>query len=114
MVVVRRQWIAVTVLFLLLVAVFTLRSTYQPTGLVMAVITAGAWIVLMLRSGFLALVASFFFFLVPITLPIVLDFSTWYAVGSIVPLGMLLLVLGFAFRSALAGRVGFGPDPLHD
>ncbi len=60
--------------------------------------------VVLMRFGLLALAAAFFVSRLFSRFPITLDFSTWYAAGSLLAMLAVIAVAGYAFHTALAGR----------
>jgi serine/threonine-protein kinase len=83
-----------------------------PLGLVFLVLLGTAWTVLMVRFGIVAMMAMLFTSFALDTLPMTFDFSAWYAYGTLLALGAILALAGFAFHSALAGRPVFGDEKM--
>lgn len=109
-VILRKQWLAM-LLFLLIFT--TLASLGVPPGyhgpallsyVVFAALGHVAVLVVLMRFGLLALAVAFFFSRLLWRFPITVDFSTWYAAGSLLAMLAVMAVAGFGFHSALAGR----------
>ncbi len=109
-VILRKQWLAV-IMFLLIFT--TLGSIGVPPGyhgpallsyVAFQALLYVAIIVVLMRFGLLALVAAFLCSFWLRRFPITLDFSTWYAAGSILPMLAVMAVVGYGFHTALAGR----------
>lgn len=109
----RRQWLAVLVLFLIMMIPSLLYKT--STEATMAVVARGPIVLLvfmvLIRFGLLAGVASFFFQHLLEDFPVTTDLSAWYAGPMLLSVGVALVVAGYAFHTSLAGRPLF-KDPL--
>jgi len=106
-VVLRRDWLAAGAFVLMYVVLNVLVATASPvlTALFSAVST-GLLVFTMLRFGLVALIASFFAFLLLQMFPITADFSSWYAGVSLFALLSVAVMAALAFRSSL-GSTGF-------
>jgi hypothetical protein len=86
------------------VALNALTATASPAlaALFSAVETA-LLVFTMLRFGLVALIASFFVYVLLLMFPITADFSVWYAGASLFALLSVAAMAAFAFRSSLGG-----------
>jgi serine/threonine-protein kinase len=103
-VVLRRDWLAAGVFVLMYVALNALTATASPAlaALFSAVETA-LLVFTMLRFGLVALIASFFVYVLLLMFPITADFSVWYAGASLFALLSVAAMAALAFRSSLGG-----------
>jgi hypothetical protein len=81
-----------------------------PTGIVMATLT----IYVAVRHGILALAVYFFVVILLHEMPVALDFSRWYAGGSLVLIGFLLALAVYAFHVSLGGKPAFAAARLDE
>jgi hypothetical protein len=110
----RRQWLAVGLFFLLLGAIFTTRAPNLPIGPIVSFLQAAMWIYLTLRFGLLALAVNFLFYFALTYSPVTLQFGSWYAVNILVALLSMIVLILYAFRIALGGRPALGGSLLQD
>src|ERR1017187_3932685 len=103
-VVLRRDWLAAGGFVLMYVALNALTATASPAlaALFSAVETA-LLVFTMLRFGLVALIASFFVYVLLLMFPITADFSVWYAGASLFALLSVAAMAAFALRSSLGG-----------
>jgi serine/threonine-protein kinase len=104
-VVLRKHWLAVGALLLLLTAPGTVQADPR-SRLTTFVFTLLLWSMVYFvvsRFGLLSLCATFFFLVCFAMIPD-MSLSTWYASATIVPLLTVAVILGYAFVTALAGR----------
>ncbi|MCH7884324.1 MAG: protein kinase [Planctomycetes bacterium] len=117
-VILRKQWLVVLVFLLIFT---TLTSLGVPPGyhgsallsyVMFAALGQVAVLVVLMRFGLLALVAAFMFSFLLGAFPITVDFSTWYAGGSLLAMLAVVAVAGYGFHTALAGRPLFRDELL--
>ena len=103
-IIVRRMWIAIGLLFVVLVAMFTLSAPEPIPAAISGLILSGGWLYVAIRVGLLASTVSFFSFFLLINMPASFDTSAWYF-GSLLPPTIVVLALAiFSLRSALGGH----------
>lgn len=100
---VRREWAAGALFWLITTLTFALRAESFVGGLILSGVLCAVWVFVTLRFGLLAIVAQFFVLLMPIV-PLTLDLTGWYAPAAILPLCVVLALAGWGFRTSLAGR----------
>ncbi|MFQ5472788.1 MAG: hypothetical protein ACE5FA_07890, partial [Dehalococcoidia bacterium] len=110
----RRQWIATMWCVVVIAASWFLMDagTYagssNATTVAIVFLFYGLFVsvavVALLRFGLLSLAVAFLFEDCLRFIPITLDFSAWYATGSLVTMLLLLAVAVYGFHTALAGR----------
>jgi uncharacterized membrane protein (DUF441 family) len=100
----RRQWLAVAALILLLVTQTALGSDHKVIDASFAAIAGGLVIFTMIRFGVLAFVIYPLVTGALASFPLTTDFSTWYAGSTIFALAVVLALTAYAFRTAVAGR----------
>jgi len=100
----RKEWLAAIVFVALWVALKTLGSDYPW-------IEAPAWTLLygvaafvVLRFGFVALAVGLFVTDMLLNVPLTLDFSSWYATSTLLPLLSVVALAVWGFYNALAGQ----------
>ena len=106
----RKQWLATLVIILLMILPSVV--SYQPDDgaavfLVRVVGTTLATVLILailIRLGFFALVAMFYFLNLLVVAPLTFDLSAWNAGASMFALLAILVIAGYAFHTALAGR----------
>jgi predicted Ser/Thr protein kinase len=111
--VLRRDWLAAAVLVMLYMALKWFATPASP--LLAALFTAvqtTLLVVVMLRFGLVALIASSFVFEMLLLFPITPDFSVWYGGASLFALLSMAAVAAYAFHSSLAGHPLFGDADL--
>jgi serine/threonine-protein kinase len=107
-VVLRKQWLAIVALFLLMVTLAGLPGESVPVAVAGAALAAALLIGTLLRFGLLS-VASLFFFNAALSLvPLTLDTSAWYARRSFLDLGLLAALAFYGFWTSLGGKPMFG------
>jgi serine/threonine-protein kinase len=109
----RRDWLAAAVLVMIYMALKWFATPASP--LLAALFTAvqtTLLVVVMLRFGLLALIASSFVYELLLLSPITPDFSVWYGGASLLALLSVAAIAAFAFHSSLAGRPLFGDADL--
>ena len=117
-VILRKQWLVVLVFLLIFTTLTSLGvpPAYHGSALLSYVMFAAlgqvAVLVVLMRFGLLALVAAFMFSFLLGAFPITVDFSTWYAAGSLLAMLAVVAVAGYGFHTALAGRPLFRDELL--
>lgn len=94
------------VAFYVLLSALNLGSTHPQVESAFGLLFAGMLLLILIRFGLLCLVVAFCIldaFYVPLTT----DFSTWYSGITVFTVGIVLLVAGYGFYAALAGRPPF-------
>jgi serine/threonine-protein kinase len=112
-IVLRRRWIAVTVMIVCVAGAGLLVGDHWSDG---ARLTAyvGLTLLLLMRVGLLATAASEFVGALLLQVPLTLDFSRWYAYGTVLAFAACAVVAGYAFHTALAGRPLLGDKLLEE
>jgi hypothetical protein len=113
--VVRKQWLAISLAFALMSLVQGLQS--QQTTVFGWVASATVWgilIFVIVRFGILAALISFVYANTLLVLPLTTDPSAWYANRAWFGLAVLALVTGYGLYLALAGRPVFARTLLQD
>ena len=113
--VVRKQWIAVSVAFVLMSLVQGLQS--QQVTVLGWVASAAVWgilIFVIVRFGILAALISFVYANTLLVLPVTTDLGVWYANRAWFGLAVLAVVTGAGVYFALAGRPVFAKALLQD
>lgn len=115
MIVLRREWLAFGLLFIILTS-FSLASFtgVQPIQLILGAAFAAAVILIVTRFGLLAMAVAMVFAFIGRDSPMTLDFSGWSAYVPILTIVPLLVIAGYGFYAALGGRPLFGGSVLQD
>ncbi len=115
LVVLRRRWLAAGFLGLLttLLAVGGQGDAYAVT-VPLAIMTAGMFVLVAVRSGILALVVTLVVLPLLVTAPLTLDLSRWYSGRGLVILATILALTIWAFWTSLGGRRALGFVKLAD
>jgi serine/threonine-protein kinase len=115
MVVLRREWLAFGLLFIIL-AGFSLASFggFQPAQLVLGAMFAALVILVVARFGLLTMAAAMVFSFIGRISPMTLDLTGWDAYVPILTFVPLLAIAAYAFYAALGGKPLFGGSVLHD
>ncbi|HYN84396.1 MAG TPA: protein kinase [Pyrinomonadaceae bacterium] len=100
----RREWLAVGLLGLILAAIGTLSGEHPQIDWAFGVMSAVLTLFILLRFGMLALIATQFFIFLFLFYPATTDFSAWYAGPFIIGLVFALALAGAAFYTSLGGR----------
>jgi predicted Ser/Thr protein kinase len=112
-VILRRDWLAAGAFVSIYMVLGALASTGSPAlAALFTAVTTGFLVFAMLRFGLVALIASFFVFVLVRMFPITADFSAWYAGASMFALLSVAVMAALAFRFSLAGRPLFGAAEL--
>ena len=112
-VILRRDWLAAGAFVLIYIGLNLLASGTSPalSALFAALVTA-LMVFTMLRFGLVALIASFFVYVLLLMFPVTADFSAWYAGTSLFALLSVAILAALAFHTSLAGRPLFGDADL--
>jgi predicted Ser/Thr protein kinase len=111
--VLRRDWLAAAALVIVYMALKWFSTPASPLlGALFTAVQTTLLIVVMLRFGLLALIASSFVFELLLLFPITPDFSVWYGGASLFALLSVAALAAFAFHSSLAGRPLLGDADL--
>ncbi|MCK5438955.1 MAG: hypothetical protein KAI97_03380, partial [Gemmatimonadetes bacterium] len=113
--VVRKQWVAIGVAFVLMSLVQGLQT--EQTTVLGWVASAAVWgilIYVIVRFGILAALISFVYANTLLVLPLTTDLSVWYANRAWFGLAVLAIVTGAGVYLALAGRPVFARAQLQD
>jgi serine/threonine-protein kinase len=112
-VVLRRDWLAAGAFVAIYMVLSALATTASPAlAALFGGVTTALLVFAMLSFGLVALIASFFVFVLSQMFPITADFSLWYAGASIFALFSVAAMAALAFRASLAGRRLFGDAEL--
>ncbi len=114
-VVLRRLWAAFTAYALLLLVIFTLGTLSTPflsapAAMLSALFFAATIFVpvlIMLRTGLVAGLVGFYFFVMMGSIPLALDLSRWYAGQTVLTVGFFAVLFVYAFWMAMAGQSVF-------
>jgi serine/threonine-protein kinase len=109
----RKQWVAIMVLAILVALSGSTRLTEDLTWINAAyvVLQAALAVFVLWRYGVLALIA-FVMFGYASSYPLTSDWNAWYALGSNLALLFLVAVAVYGFYTSLGGRPVFKADPL--
>jgi serine/threonine-protein kinase len=103
----RSEWIAAAVFTLVVMLVIPRSPNYPLLSLALNFIPSAVIIVLTIRLGLLAMIASFVASDITVHFPVTTDLSTWYAFSALLAYALIFALAGYAFHSALAGRALF-------
>jgi serine/threonine-protein kinase len=106
-IILRREWAAIAVVWLLFAVLGGLAGENPSIDLPFAAVASALTLFILLRFGMLALVFTQFFILMFNFFPITTDFSAWYAGGTIFCLTVATALILFGFKSSLAGQTLF-------
>ncbi|MGH9513871.1 MAG: protein kinase domain-containing protein [Terriglobales bacterium] len=110
----RKQW-AATLAFVLFMAVFlSTLSGFAPDVLAFSLITSSVFAFLLLRFGFLAVVADFVVWNILDGFPFTLQSSAWYFDISLAGILLMAAITFYAFYTSLGGRPVFGGAVLEE
>ena len=113
--VVRQVWLARVVLFLMLLTMAAVLGTDGPlNGLVEGAVLATIILTVLVRFGLLSCAVLVFSYAVLSNVPLTVDWSTWYAGGSVVVLVLFVALMVAAFHTSLAGKPLFGRALIED
>jgi serine/threonine-protein kinase len=103
----RNVWIAAALFTFVMMLVIPRSPNYPLLSLALNVIPSAVIIVVTIRFGLLAMIASFVASDITVHFPMTTDLSTWYAFSTLSAYAIVLALAGYAFRSALARRALF-------
>jgi serine/threonine-protein kinase len=106
----RREWIAVGLLWLLFTVIGALTGEHPAIDWAFAAASSAAILFVLLRYGLLTMVAMQFFLFTFVFYPITTDFSAWYAGSSIFAVAVALALMAYGFYTSLAGQKLFSGD----
>ena len=113
-IILRKEWLAIGMVWLLLVAFEGLASANLSTGLLHAGLGAAGVLFILVRFGFLTFIFTQFFILLAILYPLTSDPSAWYAGNALFALALGLAVAIYGFYISLAGQPLFRGCLLQD
>ncbi|MCA1643109.1 MAG: serine/threonine protein kinase [Acidobacteria bacterium] len=113
-IVLRREWLAAAVFFLLLTANGLTQGHTLATGLVFDAALAALVIFVALRFGLLATIAALFFDYLCTSYPFTSDLSAWYAAPTLFAAIVAVALAGYGFYTSLAGQPLFKKGLLGD
>ena len=105
LVLLRKRFLAMGALGLIVTAIFSLGTNHPIYWLAFAALTA-LMILVLVRSGILSLAVAILFATL-LSGPVTLDFSTWYASSSVLLLTGLAVLAGYGFYTSLGGQAIF-------
>jgi len=100
----RKEWLAAIVFVALWVALKTLGSDYPWIEGPAWTLLYGVAAIVVFRLGFVAFAGGLFVTDVLLNVPLTLDFSSWYASGTLLPLLIVAALAVWGFYNALAGQ----------
>jgi predicted Ser/Thr protein kinase len=108
LVLLRRRWLAAVFLVFLATLLFAGDAGENYAVLLpLAILTAAAFVLILIRSGILAIAVILVVFPLLVTTPWTLDLSRWYVGRSLVVLGAILALTIWSFWTSLGGRRAF-------
>jgi serine/threonine-protein kinase len=111
---VRKEWIALVLLGILLTAFGTLVAGGRPILIPANFFSALILIFLLYRYGLLALSAALFFVHLFVFYPITSDFRAWYATDFVIGAVLCIALAAYACYTSMAGQSIFGGKLLED
>jgi len=106
-VILRREWLAMAVLFVLVTMFGTLVGNSTAIGVPAAMLQAAITLGILYRFGLLALVATLFFVHLWVFYPMTTDFGAWYAIDFLIGAIISLALAAYAFYISLGGQKVF-------
>ena len=104
LVVLRRRWLA-AVAFVALYTVFGVLTSVRPAIEVLCTIPVGVLLLwIMMRFGVLPLIVAMFVRMVLIAFPMTSNWSAWYVEATLLAVGIVVALVAWSSRVALAGR----------
>jgi hypothetical protein len=100
----RNRWAAIIAMWLLWSTVQTLGSADPSIDWIFHLLTNAVFLFVLIRLGLLAGIATLWFVLLALSIPFTVDFSSWYAVYSLIAVAVLVAVALYSFYISLAGR----------
>ena len=114
MVILRREWLAVIVLWMVLTMFGMLVEQTSLTGLPATMLASAITLFIVYRFGLLALCATLFFAHLWVFYPMTTDFGAWYATDFVIGAVLCLALAGYGFYLSLGGQSLFGGKLLDD
>jgi serine/threonine-protein kinase len=109
----RREWLAVALLWLCLTALWTLPGEYPVIDLAVSALTSTVFLFVLLRYGLLMLMVMAIFTTLT-NYPYSTNLSAWYATNSLIVLGLGCALALYGFYTSLAGQKLFRGGFLQD
>jgi hypothetical protein len=103
-IILRRQWLAVSLFFLIFTFVNATGAGNPYINLAYALLSAAIVSFALIRFGLLATMVASFYQSILLSYPITIDFSSWYAGLSLLGLLLVVSLAVYGFYLALAGR----------
>jgi serine/threonine protein kinase len=103
----RREWLAITVAWLLCTVVSGLGGRFLIIDVIYAAVFSALLIAVATRFGLLALTTALFFVSFFGNCPMTTDFSVWYAASTVFALTVALALVAYAFYTSLGGEPVF-------
>jgi hypothetical protein len=100
----RLPWLACGIFVLVGGLIFSLPEEHFFLGFSFMFLISFGHLVLLVRVGLIAFMTARFFLMLPEMFPLTLDFSTWYADATVLPLLVAAALAIYGFQNSLAGR----------
>jgi hypothetical protein len=102
----RRDWLGITVGTILIEAIFGLPviATEPPFSVVIITVVVGIFAVCALRFGLVSLIVCLVFFHLWVFFPVTFRFSAWYAPIFLFDLALLMSMALYGFYTSLGGQ----------
>jgi hypothetical protein len=113
-VVLKRQWLAVGIMYVVFVALGTSQAQQPWISLALFMLVWFIVLFVLIRFGVLPAMMLFLFANFPSWVPLTTDLSRWYATHSLVTMGIMVALALYGFFVSQAGRSLFGKDLLAD
>jgi serine/threonine-protein kinase len=104
----RRDWLGFVAVWMIQTAFIAFVQGGAPINWVVAGVSAALTTLVLYRYGLLALFSTSFFIHMYIFFPVTTNITSWYALGFLLDLVIVLVVIGYTFYSSLAGQRVFG------
>ena len=108
----RREWIAVGLLWLIFTVIGALTGEHPAIDWAFSAASSAVILFVLLRYGLLTMVVMQFFILGFVFYPVTTDFSAWYAGSTIFAVAVALALMAYGFYISLAGQKLFSGDML--
>src|SRR5204863_9311630 len=112
--VLRRERVAIIVLWLFLIVPLALITQVNVRMLPFTALLMGVYMFVLWRYGLLATIAMLFVFHLWVFFPMTTDITAWYATNFMIDAGVCLALAGYGFYTSLAGQPLFGGKLLQD
>lgn len=113
-VILRREWLAAGVLWIVLITFGMLVSQSSLTALPAAMLGSALTLFILYRFGLLALCATLFFAHLWVFFPLTTEIGAWYATDFVIAAILCLALAGYGFYISLGGQSVFGGQLLDD